>query len=147
MASNRYNLVLCILLLGCSFTFGYPERIVSEECASVCGDRGFCQTQNGQPTCLCFPEWQGERCNIPRQYFPEQHKSVLNTRRIQTRFFECSLVPNLCANGVCQFINNTFSCECPFDFIGTRCETPSRKFIVHGRLLLLQHICSARLFK
>ena len=107
---------------------GFPSDINEKKCLNYCSNDGVCVIIDENPQCYCLPGWKGNRCDIVRPYNPNEPIKSEPMSRYQLRVHPCDLVPpNMCLNGgLCTFENNTYSCSCGYQYIGGRCEIPSR---------------------
>ncbi len=127
MVFRYYHLGVCTILLLVSLANGKPSNPVATECN--CANDAVCIKSDNRADCYCLPEWQGERCDIPREYKPSKIKINFQNSRIDARNAPCSLVPNLCTNGgLCQYLNKNYSCACTDAYVGTRCQDLSRTY-------------------
>ena len=107
--------------------------IQDDKCYNYCSNGAICQVKDNEPLCYCFPEWDGERCDLPREV-PQDYEPINSNiqLKIQSRSGPCDLVPGLCLNGGMCFVNDTatgpkLSCQCTSDFAGLRCDEISGK--------------------
>jgi len=129
MVFRYYHLGVCTILLLVSLANGKPSNPVATECN--CANDAVCIKSGNRADCYCLPEWQGERCDIPREYKRNTIKINSQNSKISVRSTPCSFAPTFCKNGgICQ--NDSPSkelyCACPDAYVGTRCEDPSRTY-------------------
>jgi len=120
-----------LLLISMIFVInGYPSSDnLDDQCLNYCSNDGICVIIKNQPQCYCLPEWEGELCKDPREYKLIQFDPSQRNQMSSARNHPCSLVPpNFCNGGLCQYDGTAFTCACPFDKAGTRCELASRTF-------------------
>jgi hypothetical protein len=133
MFFRYYHLGVCTILLLVSLANGKPSNPVATECN--CANDAVCIKSGSRADCYCLPEWQGERCDIPREYKPTKMKINFQNSRIDARNTPCSFVPTLCKNGgLCRYESSSkkLSCTCPDAYFGPRCEDPSRTYYRSG---------------
>src|SRR5579871_266336 len=101
-------------LLIISMINGNLLNSTPKKCLNYCSNDGICVLKDNSPECYCLPEWEGEHCNLPRQFIPNQGNDFIIMARTNLRASQCSLKPDLCKNGgVCYFKDNKYGCACP----------------------------------
>jgi len=102
----------------------------SISCAQNCSGHGFCDTSNpDSPTCVCSPEWVGDRCDVERYRCPSEMKN-------------CS------GHGVCAAVDSAnlggdWQCACEAGFCGGHCQRvcPSCPNNCTGHGLCVGQVC------
>ena len=124
-------LKICAFICFISMVSAFPSSDENNDCSNYCQNDGICVVIKNQRQCYCLPGWTGELCKDPREYKLIQFHPSQRNQMSSARNQECAAIPpNFCNGGVCRF-NGTkkeFSCVCPYDKIGQRCEIPSRTF-------------------
>jgi hypothetical protein len=107
--------------------------IQDKKCLNYCSNDAICKVNDGIIQCYCLPEWDGERCDIPRE-IPQDYQFLDENFQVKGEFRStpCDLVPGLCLNGGVCYVNETasgakLSCQCLFPKAGPRCEETSGK--------------------
>ena len=83
-------------------------------CMSNCSDNGVCKFSNNKYSCLCFPDYVGEKCQINSR--PCTHYPCLNNG-------ECTDILNVNQTILTNQKVWDFSCNCSKFFFGQRCES------------------------
>lgn len=127
----------------CSCSPGFKGEhceIKHDECSELDCEHGECVISRNGAKCDCHPGYLGRRCNhqpcdfaaCPRNRFCENIWETVTTKTsysCETKSAKNACKPNPCRNnGVC--VENPrrggpagFSCECPYYYFGSRCET------------------------
>jgi Notch-like protein len=117
----RYVVEMCVVLLSLLLVNGYPSDKNGKQCLNYCSNDGVCLIMDNKAQCYCLPEWEGERCDLPRI----NHEMKFKKTNIQLRNSPCTYVPTLCKNGgVCFFDDQEkkLACQCPYPYDGPRCD-------------------------
>ncbi|CAF1365719.1 unnamed protein product [Adineta steineri] len=127
MFSKLISIYIIGYYLFQSSVYGYPsndDANVKQCSKSDCSNNGVCLLMNNIRQCYCYPEWQGEKCNLIREFKKDSNKQVKQISRITSRNTPCSYVPDLCKNsGVCYLGDDKkLACQCPYPYDGARCQ-------------------------
>jgi hypothetical protein len=121
---NIFGLILLLLINNIN-----SSVIRNEKCLKSCFNDAICSIKNEIIQCYCLPEWDGDRCDIPREIqtdyeFLDENQII----KTQDRSDPCLLISNLCnGHGTC-FLNETsnkLSCQCAYPYAGPRCNERS----------------------
>lgn len=120
---------------------GYPSNINDDGCFNNCSNNGVCFPINDERICFCFPEWDGEYCDMARIKNEDDASEIKPMNRIQLRNDPCAFVPNLCNGGFCSYEaasgngtgngtgNGRLVCTCKYKDQGDRCQYESGMYL------------------